>query len=476
MRRFALVGGVALAAVAAILTNVILTGAKFEQTLVSAAAKFPGEIRKGTDAFLELEEAAREVGRTTEFTATQSADALNFLAKAGFTAQEAMDNLQTTVDLATVAEIDLGRASDIATDSLGIFGFASAKAEEKQKALVKIVDIMVKTSTSANTSIEQMFEALVQGGPVATAAGQSIETTAALIATMADAGIKGTKAGTGLKNIMLAISAPGSTAAKIFRNLKVDLKSTTGGVRDAIDVFEDFQKALSEKAEPEQLAILKEIFGKIPIAAAINITRGIEKTREFREGITGLSNTTTDMALVMRNTFQGRLNSLNSSIQNTMINVFKLTEGPLSDLIDKMTEWVDINGELVAQRVAAFILLIATNADRILVFLRNFGIAVGIFFVFITVLKTLIAVMTIVNLVMLANPIVLITIGVLALITALVLLAVFWDEVIIVLRKMPLPIQALGLAIIALIAGPLTAFRAVAEVFPDAWEKANKTK
>lgn len=471
MRRLGLVATVAIAAIGASLANVILTGATFEQTLVSAAAKFPGEIRKGTDAYRELEDAARDVGRTTEFTATQAAQAINFLAKAGFDAEESISNLQQVVDLATVSEIELGRASDIATDTLGIFGFASAKAAEKQAALVKITDIMVKTSTSANTSIEQMFEALSQGGPVAFAAGQSIETTAALIATMADANIKGTKAGTGLKNIMLAIGAPGSAAAKIFRNLKIDLESTTGGVRDAIDVFEDFQKALSEKAEPQQLAIFKEIFGKIPIAAAINLTNASEKTREFRDSLIGLQDTTKDMAAVMRDTFQGRLNSLKSVIESVKISIFGMTEGPLADLLDKMIVWVRVNEKLIATRVSDFILSIVNNIGMLVSVSKKFGIALAVFFSFVVVLKTLIAVMTVVNLVMAANPVVLITLAIIALISAAVLLIVFWDEIIAVLRKSSLQFKILGLAIIALLTGPIGLFLALTQIFPKQWEK-----
>ena len=470
MRRFALVGTVAIAGVAAVLTNAILTGAKFEQTLVSAAVKFPGEIRKGTKAYQELNDAARAVGKTTEFTAQQAAEGLNFLAFAGFTAEEAMGALPGVVDLATAAQIDLGRATDIATDSLGAFNLLQGDAATRQKNLTRVSDLLVATSTRANTSIEDMFETLKQGAPVAVAAGQSMETTAALIATMANAGIKGSRAGTGLKRIMEGISGTNVKAAKTFERLKIDTVDVAENIRDATDVFIELGNAVKNLPTSERLAIFTSIFGERGKAGAINIANMGEATRKFRDDLADIEGTTKTVAAVMRDTFEGRLNSLKSSIEDVKIGIFELTEGPLSDLVVKMTEWVDINGELIAQRVAAFILLIAENADKILIFLRNFGIAIGVFFVFVTVLKTIIAVMTIVNLVMAANPVVLITLAVLALITALVLLVVFWDQWIAILRKMPLPIKVLGIALIGLIAGPMVAFRAATEIFAEQWE------
>lgn len=470
MRRFGLVAVVAIAGIGAVLANVILTGAKFEQTLVSAAVKFPGEIRKGTAAYQELNDAARAVGKTTEFTAQQAAEGLNFLAFAGFSARESIAALPGVIDLATVAQVGLGRATDIATDTLGAFNLLAGDAETKQKNLARVSDLLVTASISANTSLEQMFDALVAGAPIAVAAGQSIEDVAAFIGIMANAGIKGSKAGRSLKNMITNLAAPGTKAAKVLKDLGVETQDINKDMNRGIEIFKRFGEATKDLGSAERVAAFNEVFGKIALAGSINIASATDQVESLSQSIKDNVGITKKMAAVIRDTFEGRLNSLKSSIEDVKIGIFELTEGPLSDLVVKMTEWVDINGELIAQRVAAFILLIATNADKILVFLRNFGIAIGVFFVLITVLKTLIAVMTIVNLVMAANPIVLITLGVLALITALILLIVFWDEWIFLLRKMPLPIQLLGVAIIGLIAGPMTAFRAASEIFAEQWE------
>lgn len=491
LRRMATVGVIALAATGAAFADVINTGAKFEQTLVSAAAKFPSQIAKGTveadrlnkalgftpsfivkgtEEFKKLQDAASEVGRTTEFTATQSAEALNFLAMAGFNAESAIAALPGVVDLATVGQLDLGRATDIATDSLGAFNLLSKDAAVQQKNLTRVSDLLVKTSISANTSIEDMFEAMKQGAPIATAAGQSIETTATLIALMANAGIKGSRAGTGLKRIMEGIGGTNAQAAKTFDDLKIKTVDSNKEIRDAVDVFTELGDAVNDLPSQQRLAIFTTIFGERGKAGAINIANMGEGAREFKEQLQDIEGVTKKMAKVMRDTFQGRMDSLKSSIEAVKISIFGLTEGPLSGVLDKMVKWVRQNEQLIAGRVSEWILLVVNNLDRIISFLKKVGIALGVFFAFVAILKVLIGVMTIVNLVMAANPVVLITLAIIALIVAVVALVVFWDEIILVLRNSSTQFKLLGLAIITLLTGPIGLFIALTQVFPEQWE------
>jgi hypothetical protein len=149
--KVAAAGAVALGAAVG---KIIKTGADFEQTMVSATVKLPGNIRKGTEAYEEIEKAVLNVGETTEFSATQSAEALKFLAMAGFTAEQSMAALPAVVDLATAAEVDLATASDIATDTLGAMGMEAEKTPELLQNLNRVMDVMSATSVMANTSLE----------------------------------------------------------------------------------------------------------------------------------------------------------------------------------------------------------------------------------------------------------------------------------------------------------------------------------
>lgn len=365
MKRAAVATTIAFTLAAASMANVIGVGAEFQQTLVNAAAKFPGQIRRGTEAFELLSDAAREVGRTTEFTAVQSAQALNFLAMAGFNAEQSIGALPGVVNLATSAQVDLATATDISTDSLGAFGLLVDDAAQRSRNLARINDALAFTATSANTGLVQMFEAIRDGAPAAVAAGASVETITTLIGKMADSGIKGTKAGTGLKNIFLAIGAPGSAAARVFRKLGVATLDASGNVRDALDVFEDFSKTVLKLPTGTQLQVFKEIFGKIPIAAAIGLTKAAKGMKAFREETEKAIGINQKMALIMRDTVLARFKNLQSAIESVKITLFDMNEGPLADTIDKMTQWVRANEQLIATKINDFIQLIVSNIDEI---------------------------------------------------------------------------------------------------------------
>ncbi len=448
IKKGAIVATAALALTSGAMANVIMTGAEFEQTLVSAAAKFPGEIRKGTEAFKQLEDAARKTGATTEFTATQSAQALNFLAMAGFNAEQSVSALPGVVDLATAASVDLATATDVATDSLGAFGLMTKDATKLGVNLARVNDVIAKTTTTANTTVETLFETIKDGAPVATSAGASLETFAALAGELANAGIKGTRAGTTLKNMFLTIAAPTAGAAKILKRLGIQTRDANGDMLDIVDVLGSLNKSLAGLGTAEKAGVLEGIFGKIPIAGVnVLLQAGSDRLKEYRKQLEGASGASTIMANVMRDTLQGRLNSLTSAIEGVKISMFTMTSGPLSDTVDKMTEWVRANEQLIASNIGGFISNLINNFSEIVVWLKRIGTALLVFVAFSTVLKTLIGVLTLVNLVMAANPITLIVLGVLALIAAFTALVVWIDDIAAGFDRLPGIIQAVLLPI-----------------------------
>lgn len=444
VKRGALAVTAALALSSAAMANVIGTGAEFEQTLVNAAAKFPGEIRRGTDAFEQLEAAAKKTGSTTEFTASQAASALNFLAMAGFNAESSVAALPGVVDLATAAQVDLATATDVASDSLGAFGLMTKDASKLGVNLARVNDVIAKTTTSANTTVEALFETIKDGAPVATTAGASIETFAALAGELANSGIKGSKAGTTLKNMFLSLSAPGTGAAKILKRLGVQTKDANGDMRDIVDILHDLNGALDGLGTADKSGVLEGIFGKIPIAGVnVLLASGSDRLREYRKELEGASGASAAMASVMRDTLQGRLNSLKSAVEGVKISIFSMTSGPLADAIEKTTEWVRANEALIATNVGEFIAKIITNLPAIIEWVQWGAKAAVVFIAFVTVLKTLTGVLTLVNLLMAANPITLIVLAVVAAIAAFTALVVWIDEVAEAFGKMNPFIQAI---------------------------------
>lgn len=428
LKKVALAATVGLAATSAALADVISTGASFEQNLVNAAAKFPGEIQKGTEAFRMLEQAAREVGRTTEFTATQSAEALNFLAMAGFNAESSVAALPGVVDLATVAQVDLATATDIATDSLGAFNLLTKDSVQLGKNLARTNDLIAATATSSNTSIEQMFEAIKEGAPVATTAGASMETFLALTGELANAGIKGSRAGTTLKNMFLKLSAPSDQAARLLRRFNVATQDSQGNLRDMTDILGDLDKSLAGLGTAQKTAVLEEIFGKIPIAGVnVLLASGADKIKEYRKQLEGADGASKKMAATMRNTLSGRFKEFKSSVESVKLSIFALAEGPINDVVKSMTTWVRANEKFLSQKIGSVVKAIFENPGRILKWAKAIGIVVAVIGTLIIIVKSLIAVLTLVNLVMAANPVVLIALAIVALI-AIVVAAVIWFE------------------------------------------------
>lgn len=366
VKKGALAVTAALALSSGAMANVISTGADFEQTLVAAAAKYPGEIRRGTEAFEQLEQAARKTGSATEFSASEAAGALNFLAMAGFDAEASVAALPGVVDLATAAQVDLATATDVASDSLGAFGLMTKDATQLGKNLARVNDVIAKTTTSANTTVESLFEAIKEGGPVATTAGASLETFSALAGELANAGIKGSQAGTTLKNMFLTLSAPTAGAGKILKRLGIQTQDANGDMRDIVDILGDLNGALDGLGTAERSGVLEGIFGKIPIAGVnVLLASGSDRLREYRKELEGASGASSTMASVMRDTLQGRLNSLKSAVEGVKISIFSMTSGPLAEAIDKTTEWVRANEQLIATNVGEFLANIINNFENI---------------------------------------------------------------------------------------------------------------
>lgn len=427
VKKGALAVTAALALSSGAMANVIGTGAEFEQTLVAAAAKFPGEIRRGTEAFEQLEQAARKTGSATEFSASEAASALNFLAMAGFDAEASVAALPGVVDLATAAQVDLATATDVASDSLGAFGLMTKDATQLGKNLARVNDVIAKTTTSANTTVESLFETIKEGGPVATTAGASLETFSALAGELANAGIKGSQAGTTLKNMFLTLSAPGSGAAKILQRLGVQTADANGDMRDIVDILGDLNGALDGLGTAERSGVLEGIFGKIPIAGVnVLLASGSDRLREYRKELEGASGASSTMASVMRDTLQGRLNSLNSAVEGVKISIFSMTSGPLADAIDKTTEWVRANEQLIATNVGEFLANIINNFEQIVDWTKKIAIGVAAFIAFNMALKAIVLTMTVINLLMAANPVVL---AILAIVAAAALLIAAWEPI-----------------------------------------------
>ncbi|GAU08144.1 phage tail tape measure protein [Desulfoplanes formicivorans] len=205
-------------ALAAFETSIASVGMSFEHTMKTVQ----GVSRATDEQYKALTAAAREMGETTEWSATQAAEALKYMSMAGFTVEQSIAALPGVLDLATAGNLDLGRASDIVTDSLTAMGLGV-------EDLAHFSDVLIATTTRSNTNIEMMGESLKYAAPIAHSMGYEIEQVSALLGTLANAGIKASDAGTDLRQAMLR----NSKAAAELGTRSDDLIGTIKAARDA---------------------------------------------------------------------------------------------------------------------------------------------------------------------------------------------------------------------------------------------------
>lgn len=288
------------------------------------------------DAFQELEDKARELGATTRYSATEVAEAMKYMGMAGWDNTEIMDGLESVLNLATVANMDLGQASDFVTDGLTALGM-----EAKDAAYM--VDILAAASTSSNTTVAQMQRAFTNCAPVAGTLGINIKDLSMALGLMADKGVKGAKAGTALKNLMANLSAPTEKQLAYIKkfNLEGAQQAIVNG--DLISGIKQMKAALKSLSPQQQNAVITTIAGKEAlsgISALLNTTEG--DLAELEDALDGCSGSAQEMADNFDNTLKGALKGLASAMQETILQVFDKTEKGIKDFTKQLTEFFHI--------------------------------------------------------------------------------------------------------------------------------------
>lgn len=262
-----------------------------------------GAVSRATGSeFRQLEETARELGATTRFSATEAAEGLLFLSRAGFEAIESIAALPSTLDLAAAGGLGLGEAADYASNILSQFRLQAEQTE-------RVVDALVVTSNSANTDVRQLAEAMKFAGPVAGALGHEVEETAAAIGVLGDAGIQGSMAGTNLRGILTHLLDPTEKARDAIEALGLSIYDLDPAANSATDIFERLSEAELTAADATA------IFQTRNAAAALQLTANVEKVRELTEANREAAGTAREQARVMEDTLSGSFKNLASATE-----------------------------------------------------------------------------------------------------------------------------------------------------------------
>lgn len=418
----------------------------YDAAITGATAKFKGlniETAEGAAQFAALKTQARDLGATTEFSATQAAEGLEFLAMAGLTAEQSMALLPGVVDLATASKTDLARATDIASDSLGAFGLVTEDNAQLTKNMARVNDVFAKTTVIANTGMEALFESATKAGPAFTAAGQSIESFAALTGVLASSGVKGSEAGTQLRNAMLKLADATPAASKVLRKLGVDIKDEKGNFNDIIDIVADFEKGLIGMGTAQRTQALATVFGSRSVTGMnILLKQGSESLRDYRKSLIDSGGSSKEMADKIRLSLGNQLASLKSAAIELGFKFFDAFEGKIGPAIQSVTKFVrEIDMKAMIGQFES-IIAVGMKFRGVLIGLGvGWGIfaagmkavaifqAISGFIKFVGVLKAAAGAQGLLNAVMIANPIGAIAVGVGLLIGGMILLADNFDVV-----------------------------------------------
>lgn len=314
--------GTATLAVMKFASESVEVGSNFDKAMSQVAAT----MGKTTDEIQDLRDFAQEMGATTAFSATQSAEALNYMALAGYDAETSMKMLPTVLNLAAAGGMDLALASDMVTDAQSALGLSLDETSE-------MVDKMAMASSKSNTSVQQLGEAfLTVGGTAKNLSGGTTELAMSL-GVLADNGIKGSEGGTALRNIILSLSAPTDKAREAIEALGLQVFDSEGNMRALDDVFGDLNATLSTMSQEERLNVLNEIFNKVDLKS-VNALLGTtgERFDELAGYIDDASGSAQKMADTQLDNLAGDITLLQSATEGFQISVSNYLTPALRDL------------------------------------------------------------------------------------------------------------------------------------------------
>lgn len=313
VRSFAKVG---VAAVGAVATGMVAfgkssveTGQEFDKSMSQVAAT----LGKTTDEVGDLRNFAMKMGATTAFSAVQAADALNYMALAGYDSAKSMEMLPTVLDLAAAGNMDLARASDMVTDAESALGLQSGEA-------AIMVDQMAKTASKSNTSVEQLGDAILTIGGTAKFMAGGTDRLNTVLGILADNGIKGSEAGTHLRNMLLKLSAPTDKGAKMIKELGLEIFDSSGNMRDMQDIILDLNDSMSDMTAEQKVNVISELFNARDIAA-VNALLGTSAERwdELGEAIAGADGAAKAMAETQLDNLAGDVTLFKSALEGAKI-------------------------------------------------------------------------------------------------------------------------------------------------------------
>ncbi|WP_074435678.1 phage tail tape measure protein [Oceanobacillus jeddahense] len=339
----------------------IKTGMDFESGMSRVAAVSGAS----ADDMEKLEGKAREMGRTTVFSASEASDAFYYMSLAGWDAEQSMDGIAGVMDLAAASGEDLALVSDIVTDGLTAFGL-----EAKESG--RFADVLAAASANANTDVRGMGDAFKYAAPVAGALGFDIEDVSVAIGLMSNAGIKGQKSGTALRTMMTNLAKPTEQMKDEMDKLGISLTDGNDEMKSFDEVMGDLRSSFSGLDEAQQAQAAATIFGKESMSGALAIINASEEDyNKLTEAVNESEGAANEMADTMQDNFAGSVKELRSMLEDLFIEVYQNLKPGLEQTVEVLkdvTEWFANLSPEAQENIIKFGLLAAAAGPVLSIF------------------------------------------------------------------------------------------------------------
>lgn len=339
------IGGVGVAAVK--------TAADFDSAMSQVAA-VSGATGKDFDS---LRNKAREMGAKTKFSATEAAEAMNYMAMAGWKTEDMLNGIEGVMNLAAASGEDLATTSDIVTDALTAFGLSAKDSGH-------FADILAAASSNANTNVSMMGETFKYCAPIAGALGFSAEDTAEAIGLMANAGIKSSQAGTALRTIMNNLAGDVKISGKAIGDVTIATTNADGSMRDLSDILADCRSAFGNLTESEKAQAAESLVGKNAMSGFLALMNaGQSDIDKLSSAIDNCDGSAEKMAMTMQDNLAGQLTILKSQLQELAISFGDILMPAIRSIVSKLQGFVDkLNGmdESTKRTIVTVALLVAS--------------------------------------------------------------------------------------------------------------------
>lgn len=369
-----------------------------------------------------LSKLAKKMGAETAFSASECAEALNYLALAGYDTQQMCDTLPTVLNLAAAGDIALADASDMVTDAMSALGMGVDEAET-------MVDQMAKTASTTNTSVAQLGEGILTIGATAKSIkGGTAELNTAL-GILANNGIKGAEGGTHLRNIILSLQNPTDKAATQMEALDLSVYDSEGNMRSMNDILGDLNKSMDGMTSAEKSNIISTIFNKTDLSSVNALLANTGETWDsLQKSITDSGGAAQQMADTQLDNLQGQITILKSALEGLAISFGELLMPAIKQIVGWVQKFVDwLNGmNDGTKKVIMTVALLAAALGPVLIVIGKVISAVGTIMTVVPkiagVINTVKGAFAALNTTMLANPITLIIAAIAALVAAFIYL------------------------------------------------------